>query len=299
MSSATKSFERLVSRIEQAKGLDAPSVAVAGVLSRLLGGPRTRTLLSGTPLGHPLHPVLVSIPIGAWTGASLLDLAGGRSSRRSAEALLLTGCVAAAPTALAGWSDWLSTADAERRVGSVHASLNILALSLYTGSLVARRRGNHRRGVALALVGGGLISAAGWLGGHLTYARGVGVDTTAFQVVPSDWVDLIPEAELSADRPTPASIAGVAVLVVALSGGLSVIEARCTHRGGPLHEGKVRDGHVVCPWHASIFDLRDGSVVCGPAVRPQRRLDVRTVDGMVQVRRGDDPGSLRANPVGG
>ncbi len=299
MAALPKLLEEAVRAIERAQALDPPAEAVAVPLRRVLGGRRTRTQLSGTPIGHPVHPVFVTVPIGTWLGASVLDCCGGTSARHSAEVLLWTGCLAAAPTAATGWSDWLSTSAGERRVGLVHATLNTAALSLYASSIVARRRGRHGSGVALALVGSGLVGAAGWLGGHLAYARGVGVDTTAFQVIPDEWVDLVPEAELLADGPTLASLAGVAVLIVRRDGELLVMEDRCTHRGGPLHEGTITEGSVVCPWHDSEFDLRDGSVLCGPAVRPQRMLEVRAVDGMVQVRRGADDGSLRSNPVSG
>ncbi len=72
---------------------------------------------------------------------------------------------------------------------------------------------------------------------------------------------------------------------------------RCTHRGAPLHEGEVKEGCVICPWHDSVFDLRDGSVRSGPASRPQPVFDVQVSDGRVRVRRLESR-TLRSNPVG-
>src|SRR6201999_1455255 len=91
--------------------------AVRAVLPR-----RLRDLAAGTPLGHPIHPALVAIPAGAWTAASYLDLVGGEA--KAAQRLIGLGNVAAVPAAIAGVTDWLDTAGAERRVGLVHAALN-------------------------------------------------------------------------------------------------------------------------------------------------------------------------------
>jgi nitrite reductase/ring-hydroxylating ferredoxin subunit len=88
------------------------------------------------------------------------------------------------------------------------------------------------------------------------------------------------------------------VLLTREPGGKVVAMAdRCTHRGGPLHEGWLEDGCVVCPWHESAFDL-DGAVVRGPATRPQLVYETLERDGQVLVRFPDEPRSLRTNPVG-
>ena len=133
------------------------------------------------------------------------------------------------------------------------------------------------------------MSAAGWLGGHLTYALGVGVDTTAFQSLPTDWTDA---AELSAigDQPLGVDVGGVPVVLFRTAGGIAALAGRCTHRGGPLHEGQVSDGCISCPWHGSRF-AADGAVRSGPATRPQPRLDTRAVNGTCAdpPRRGTQP----------
>ena len=68
------------------------------------------------------------------------------------------------------------------------------------------------------------------------------------------------------------------------SGTIHGIADRCTHRGGPLHEGELQDGCVTCPWHFSRFRLEDGSVERGPATVPQPTYDVREVGDRIEVR---------------
>ena len=161
-------------RIEGAAALDGPAAALQGVLRPVLGSGPLRQLLSGRPIGHPLHPALVAVPIGAWLSASMLDLTPG--GRAAAQRLVGFGCLAALPPAASGASDWLETTGADRRVGFVHLAVNDVALMTYVASWRSRRRGRQARGAALAMLGSGLLAAGGWLGGHLAYTRGVGVD---------------------------------------------------------------------------------------------------------------------------
>src|SRR5205085_9766883 len=133
-------------------------------------------LLSGTRLGHPLHPALTDVPIGSFTAATVLDLIGGGRTEEAVEALLALGIVAAVPTAAAGLADWSETYGSEQRTGLVHAAANVVALSLFAGSLAARRSGRSGLGRVLGLAGMTALSTGGYLGGHLTYARGVGVN---------------------------------------------------------------------------------------------------------------------------
>jgi len=288
--------DRLVDKIERAKSLDALADPVADLVTKPLKSKLIRDLVSGTATGHPAHPLLVTLPIGSFVMASALDVSGAEHAP-AARRLVGLGVLSALPAALTGASDWSYTSGAERRVGFVHASVNTLALSCYTGSWLARRRDRQLLGAALAGGGALLLTVGGWLGGHLTYARGVGVDTTAFSVGSEDWQDAVAEAELIEGQPMLVYAARQPVLLIQLDGELLAIDDRCTHRGGPLHEGEVADGCVSCPWHGSRFRLADGAVMAGPAVRPQRTWEVRTRYGMVQLRVPDEVGSLRANPV--
>jgi len=293
-----RTLEDLVGRIERTTALDPAADRLANLVSsRLSGATALRNTLSGTAAGHPVHPVLVVVPLGSWLGASYLDLTGGKAGRAAAQKLVGLGIASAIPAAMAGANDWADTRLAERRVGFVHAVGNQVALGLYTGSWLARRRQRHALGVALAASGALLLGVTGWLGGHLSYARGVGVDTTAFDRASEEWTDVLAEADLVDEQPTLVYDGKLPVLLVRTGGQLYAIADRCTHRGGPLHEGKFSDGCIVCPWHSSKFRVSDGQVLAGPATRGQRAYEVRVRYGSIQLRHTDEAGSLRTDPI--
>ncbi|HJQ00477.1 MAG TPA: Rieske (2Fe-2S) protein [Jatrophihabitans sp.] len=287
-------LERLIGRIEAATALDPIADRVAGLVGTALKSDRLTSTASGTPLAHPLHPALVLLPAGSLLSASYLD---ARGEQAAAQRLVLLGLLSALPAALTGATDWSYTQGAERRVGLVHALANAAGLACYTSSWIARRQRRRVAGTAWALAGAAMLGLGGWLGGHLAYARGVGVDTTAFQVAPQDWVDVLAEAELVEGQPTLVRAGGLPVLLVKQAGTVRALSDRCTHRGGPLHEGSMTAGGVRCPWHGSEFRLSDGTPVRGPASRPQPVWQVRVELGRVQVRRSDEQGALRTNPA--
>lgn len=289
-------LNRMTSALEAAAVLDAPAEPLSRVAALITGPRPVKDLLSGTPLGHPLHPLLVTIPIGFWSGALVFDLL---QRKEAAQTLVGLGALAAVPTALSGLSDWSDTAEGEKRVGLVHAGLNTASLALYTASWVARRRGHHGLGVVLTLPAMALLGTAGWLGGHLTYALGVGVDTNAFQSGSEDWVDALGSEEVQHGRLSVADVGGVPVLLTRTADQIVVAYAdRCSHRGAPLHEGELVDGCVRCPWHDSEFSLADGSVLGGPATRPQPTYEVQIDGDRIKLRSAPDARSLRTNPVG-
>jgi uncharacterized membrane protein len=166
---------RLVEQLEDAKTLDAPSKRIQAVLNTALPDGRPRKFLEGRWTGHALHPVLSDVPIGSWTSAVILDLFGGASAEASADLLVGVGLAAAAPTAVSGWTDWSRSEAKQQRVGLVHATANIAGVSLFALSLRHRRQGKRAAGKLLSLAGLSSVSAAAYLGGHLSFARGVGV----------------------------------------------------------------------------------------------------------------------------
>lgn len=294
MNPALRAVSDAVRRVESMSALDRPAGAIASIISSVLPEGTVKDAASGTWLGHPLHPLLVSVPIGAWSSASVLDLTSVHSSK-AARRLVGLGLLAAIPTAAAGGSDWVDTTGAERRVGLVHAVGAWVSIGCYAASWRARRRGTVG-GKALALAGAGVLAVTGYLGGHLTYVYGLGVDTTAFQAGPQEWTALGPEAEIAEGALKQFRIDEVALVVTRRKGRLHVLADRCSHRGGPLSEGQLDDDCIVCPWHSSAFALEDGSVRRGPASIGQPVYEVRTVKGTIQVRR-DEERSLRQNPV--
>ena len=285
MTSLNAVLETLADRVEHASALDRP----AGLLQKVAGlvpGGRVKDALSGTWLGHPLHPALVAVPVGACVGASLLDATGADPAAR--RRLVGLGLLASVPAAATGLSDWAETSGAERRVGTLHALSNTVGLALLATSWLRRGRGHD--GSVTALAGTAVLGLSGWLGGHLAYAMGVGVDTTAFQQVPQEWTDAVALDDLPATEPLSVVVGGAGVLLVRDGGTVRALSDRCSHRGAPLHEGSVADGCVTCPWHGSLFELADGAVRRGPATRPQPAFETRVQAGRVQVRRREERG---------
>jgi uncharacterized membrane protein len=175
-----KRLHEVVTRIENAEQLDGPARTAQNLARRGLRNSKVDAVLRGEALGHPLHPALLVLPMGGWLSASVLDLTGGDAA--AARRLVGFGCLAALPTAAAGAADWVRTTGAERRVGFLHAGINDLALGMYLLSWRSRARGRRTSGALLALTGGGLLGVGGWLGGHLAYRRGVGVDVPSSPV---------------------------------------------------------------------------------------------------------------------
>lgn len=285
MSSLPDTLEALVQRIGHAAALDCVSQPLSKAVAKVVEPRPVKDLLSGKWLGHPLHPMLTDIPIGSWTSAFVLDLFGGQASRVAADALVGIGVVTALPTAAAGLSDWSDTTGEQRRIGLVHAGGNVVALACYTCSWVLRRRGRRAKGVAMGILGATAATVGGYLGGHLSYRNGVGVDRNAWASGGGEWATVMPEVELRFGEPAMAGAGDEDVLLVRAGTGISAIGDVCGHAGGPLHEGSVSDGCVTCPWHGSVFRLSDGGVVHGPATGPQPAYDARVAGSQVSVRR--------------
>lgn len=287
--------ERALETIERSQPLASWGDTIEPLLRRAVGRGHRSDLLTGRWLGHPAHPAGVIVPMSCWFGSSLLDIVGGARSGDASRRLIGIGVLTVAPVAAAGAADWLDTSGAERRVGTLHAVLNNVATALFAASWLARRRGLRRTGMSFGLAGTATTAGAAYLGGHLTYRRGVGVNTTAFQSGPQEWHEVTLDRE-PAVGDVARGVAGDTVLVVARdeSDRVHVMETRCTHRGGPLHEGELHDGCVVCPWHASEFDVHTGAVRRGPASVPQPVYESRTVEGRLEIQR-HETGGLRSN----
>src|SRR5436190_9555006 len=279
-------LDRLTQKLAHLDGLD-PLASRVGELARGAFGSRpAKDLLGGSWLGHPLHPMLTDVTIGTYTSALLLDWLGGRDSRPAARRLIGLGLLSAAPVVASGahdWSDAEVADEAVRRIGLVHAACNVVANSLFAASYAARR--GRRNGRLLALAGGTVLGAGGYLGGHLAFAKGIGVDHTVFEDEDGEWADALAAGDLAEDAPQRVDADGTAVMVVLHRGTVYALSDHCAHLGGPLREGQIADCTVTCPWHESVFDLRDGSLVHGPAAYPQPAWDARTRAGRIEVRR--------------
>lgn len=276
--------ESLAERIEGLGPLDAVAEPLQQLAKAAIPeGSTLKDALSGTWLGHPLHPPLTDVVIGAWTSALLLDLLGDESSEPAADTLVAAGVAAAVPTALSGLSDWADTRGGSRRVGTVHALGNTTALVLHVLSWFARRGGDRGRGRLLSGAGFATASFSAWLGGHLSFGKGIGVNQTAFDSAPEEWTAVLDAEQLSEGALTAATADTTPVLLLRRGDQVHALDDRCSHRGCALHEGRLENDTIVCPCHGSTFRL-DGSIVRGPATAPQPRFDARIVDGKLEIR---------------
>ncbi len=280
-------MSQLLSRLsESMPWLDKSAAMLKQVSEPLVGPdapPKLKDALYGTWHGHPLHPPITDIPIGAWTATAILDLLG---QERAADATLKIGVAGAVGSAITGIAQWydLQNMDEPRRLGAMHASLNSWVLTLYLTSWALRSKGNRGAGIATAMAGYSIAGFSGWIGGHLAYVLGIGVSRVAFETPPTEWTDVAPVLDVPDGELVRAELDGVPVVILREGDSVYAVSNTCTHVGGPLNEGD-RDGTcVTCPWHGSTFDLRDGSVIHGPATAALDTLDGRIMDGQVQLR---------------
>jgi nitrite reductase/ring-hydroxylating ferredoxin subunit len=229
--------------------------------------------------------MLTDLVVGAWTSAALLDVIGGKQAEPAADRLIAIGVLSAVPTAAAGLSDWADLWGGQRRIGIAHAAGNTAALGLYSLSWLARKGGRRGFGFLLSSLGFAASMVSAYLGGSLSYSKGVGINQTAFEDWPTEWTPVLDEAELSEGTATMGRAEKVDVLLYRRNGRIRAISDRCSHRGCALHDGEINDGETVtCPCHGSTFSLEDGSVLRGPATSPQPSFEVRTANGKVEVR---------------
>ncbi|WP_310723825.1 Rieske (2Fe-2S) protein [Streptomyces sp. N2A] len=268
---------------------------VIGPLQRVVRGlplGRWRDVLHGLPIGHPLHPALVQLPLGSWLSAAVLDLVPG--AQRGARVLVGVGVLSAVPAALAGWVDWAEQHEDQMRTGLVHAASIAAAIGLYANSWVQRGRGRTALGKALGLAGLCAAGTGGLLGGHLAYRQAAGGNKA--QPVPhlvvAGWHTVGRVEDFPVGEAVRRELGEVPLVVVRQPGGhIHVLADRCSHLAGPLSDGKVADGCVECPWHGSVFRLADGANVRGPATAPQPAFQVSVEsDGTVRVRLPDADG---------
>jgi nitrite reductase/ring-hydroxylating ferredoxin subunit len=248
-------------------------------------GQQAKNAMHGVWLGHPLHPVFTDIPIGAWTAALALDAtANGDAGRREAATFAMgVGLLGAAAAAVTGLTDWSETDGRARREGLIHGLLNVGATLLMTTAFFRRRGDSHDTGRACAWAGYAVALGSAYLGGDLVYGQRVGV-THAVTDLPESFTPVAQAAEVPEGTMRRARHDDTDVLLARQHGRVCALAHACSHLGGPLSEGTLKDGSVQCPWHGSEFALEDGRVINGPATQDQPALDVRDRDGRIEVR---------------
>jgi nitrite reductase/ring-hydroxylating ferredoxin subunit/uncharacterized membrane protein len=248
---------------------------------------KVRNFLHGTWLGHPLHPVITDVPIGAWTAAAVLDAyelsSGDETFAPGSDTAVSVGLLGAVGAAVTGLNDWNATSDKPKRVGALHALINLAATACYFSSWWQRRNGCRRAGLTSGLTGYALAFAGAYLGGHLVYNERIGVNHAPEQL-PKKFVPVMPESELPENKLCKAEADGIPVVVVRRGDRISVMAEKCSHLGGPLAEGKFDGKTITCPWHGSTFAIAGGTIVNGPATYSQPCFEVRVRAGQIEAR---------------
>ena len=288
-------LKKLVDKAASTPALDKPAERVADTVEAVMAGQPNREVventLHGTWLGHPLHPVLTDLPIGAWTLAGVMDAADmlAGNGRSSATPAIAFGLVASLPTASAGVMDWRHGGTERKRVGVAHAALNGGALALYTASLLLRP--THVGLARLLGFGGlGLVSASAYLGGHLISNMGMGVKHESPATPPAGPAAASLDGELAENTPRRVELQGYPVTLVRHNGRLFALADVCPHMGCSLSNGSVSGDALMCACHGSTFALEDGRVLKGPSAFPVRAFRASGEGAAVTISPPDAPG---------
>lgn len=135
--------------------------------------------------GHPLHPILITLPLGLLTASLFFDfkskLQHNPGDAKIARALVGGGVLTGILAALVGTIDYRAIPNGTRAksVGLTHALGNVVVLALFALSWKKRRPNEtmpDTSAVLLSIVGASLAGLTGWLGGELVYRLGIGVD---------------------------------------------------------------------------------------------------------------------------
>ena len=139
-------------------------------------------LTSARVAKHPIHPMLVVLPIGLWVTALVFDIiyaATGRPSMRTAAFWNVgAGVIGALLAAIPGFVDWLSLTGRAARIATYHMLLNLGAVALFAVNWFVRTRvdADSPWPLVLSIVGVIGVAVSGWLGGELVYVHRVGVE---------------------------------------------------------------------------------------------------------------------------
>ncbi len=149
--------------------------------------PKRPVTVAAGPYGHPFHPLLVTVPIGAWVASLVFDLASYWAGEaevfvKGAFWLIGLGILAALVAALFGLLDLLVIPRGTKAftTGLIHMGINLTVVALFVVGFALRRGALEDAPVAAAplavsIVALALLTVSGWLGGKLTYTYGVRV----------------------------------------------------------------------------------------------------------------------------
>lgn len=289
------SSKSLMKIIDDQQWLENAGEAIQpAILNTFKAGGKTgndiKNFLHGKWLGHALHPMITDVPIGAWTTAVALDmmeLCGSDKYKAGADAAVTIGLAGAAGSAVTGLTDWTGTTQIERKAGLAHALLNIGATALFLTSAILRKNEKSRKtAISLSILSYCITTASAYIGGNLVYNQQMGVNHAAApEGFPEEYEAVCSKEDLGDNSMKCVRAGKVNVLLARKNNELFAIANTWSHLGGPLSDGELLEScEVRCPWHGSVFSLKDGSVINGPATEPQPEFDVRTRNGKIEVR---------------
>src|SRR5438876_2784263 len=271
-----------------------------------------KDLLEGKPLRHPIHPMLIHFPIGFLVLSFLLDLVSlafpevPNLVRGSCYAMLL-GIITALLAAVPGFVDYsdIRRDHPGKATATRHMILNLMVVAIYGINLWVRSSALSDPKISLAplllsIIGIGLLSVSGYLGGRLVYDEGIAVGRHKRKTpTPQDTLNFsteraasdgeatfvpVPEAEhLRNGKTLRVKIDKQVTTIARIDNQLYAFQEFCTHRFGPLSEGSFHGFNVQCPWHNSCFDVRTGRVTNGPAKVDLKTFKMEMRDGKVGV----------------
>jgi uncharacterized membrane protein len=131
---------------------------------------------------HPLHPILVVVPLGLWIAALAFDVVEGVTANPMWRTLafwnIVGGIIGALAAAIPGFLDYLGLRGRPRRLGTWHMLLNLGAVALFAANAVVRTRVGAESWwpLTLSAVGVAAVLVSGWLGGEMVYVERVGVE---------------------------------------------------------------------------------------------------------------------------
>lgn len=274
-------------------GLWNSAASVIGGFYRVLGGPGKllQDSMNGSWLGHSLHAVIVDVVVGGATAALLLDVLRVVFNVDGMETattwVLGLAWVSGIGAILTGLTDFKDTGTgSERNVAGLHGLINIIGTAGFGASVMLRLSGNHDAAFVPLVIGYLIISVGAFIGGHVVYKFGYMVNHNAFAKGKrvSEFTPVMAAADVPEGTPTRAMFGTTAVMLVRRGDVVHALKETCSHAGGPLSEGELKDDTITCPWHDSTFKLADGAVVHGPAGSRQVSYRARINGGKVELQ---------------
>lgn len=252
---------------------------------------------------HPIHPILVSFPIGFLIGAFVCDLievwSGNQSFLQTAYYLEVAGIVMGILAAIPGFIDYLYTVppkSSAKKRGAKHGLLNVTQLILFSIALIIRTNGNSNNEILVVVLesaGVIIIGFTGWMGSTLIYRNQIAVDPRYAEagkwkeeyLEPSkEKMKVATSDELKLNQMKLLHIGDQRIVIGKTEDGYQAFEDRCTHRGGSLAGGAMICSTVQCPWHGSQFHVVTGDVKSGPAKENIKIFPLTEADGIIYLQ---------------